>query len=69
MSLRKIISYTGLIVLILVGGVFGIRYQIKQSLYNDVNRYITTPSLKPTLQRTRAVRFDPSFYYIGKRPS
>ncbi len=69
MSFRKIISYTSLIVLILVGGFFGIRYQIKQSLYNDVNRYITTPSLKPTLQRTQAVRFDPSFYYTGKRPS
>jgi len=69
MPLRKKISFVVLIVLILVGGFFGIKYGNKWRLYRDVRHYINTSSLKPTLQRTRAVRFDPSFYYTGRRAS
>ncbi len=67
--LRKKISLFVLLILIAVWAVLGIKFYRQWSLHRDVSRYITTPSLKPTLQRIKAVRFDPSFYYQGKRPS
>ncbi len=67
--LRRKISLFVLLVLAAVWVFLGVKFYRQWSLHRDVSRYITTPSLKPTLQRIKAVRFDPSFYYQGKRPS
>lgn len=69
MSLPRKISLALFIILMASGVFFGVRFWKKLNLHQDVSRYMTTPSLKPALKRIKAVRFDPSFYYIGKRPS
>lgn len=69
MSVRKKIIFTLLFIFFLVAGFTGIKFWKKWRLQEDVQGYVNTPSLVPRLKRIKAVRMDPSFYYIGKRPS
>ncbi len=53
------------VIFLLAGGPARIRHWLA---FRHGSPYVHYPSLEPRLQRTIAVRFDPSFYYKGQRP-
>ncbi|MBS3819475.1 DUF2334 domain-containing protein [bacterium] len=66
---KRIILYGTGFFLILVGIYLGINLSRKIVTEAEIKKYARHPSLKPQMKKTIAVRFDPSFYYKGKRPS
>ncbi len=62
-------SLCWLVLLIPVMIFAGIRFWSQFTLQRDVARYTDGPVLRPQIQRTAAVRIDPSYYYNGRRPS
>ncbi|MDZ7859372.1 MAG: DUF2334 domain-containing protein [Candidatus Krumholzibacteriota bacterium] len=69
MRIRRRI-FIALFVIIAVSGVIIAFTSFEDwKLSRDVRSYVESPSIEPKLRRTMAVRFDPSFYYTGRRPS
>lgn len=66
---KRIILYGVGFCFILVGIYIGINLGERIVTKTEIERYARYPSLKPQMKKTIAVRFDPSFYYKGKRPS
>ena len=64
----KTFVYIAALLMLLLGVFFGLKRLSLWLEVRDVSRYTDYPSLIPEIQRTMAVRFDPSFYYKGERP-
>lgn len=64
----KTITYSIVLFLIFIGLFIGLKQLVLRTWVTSAHKYIHYPSLQPIIQRTIAVRFDPSFYYNGERP-
>lgn len=64
----KIFVCIAALLMLLLGAFFGLKRIALWIDMRDISRQTDYPSLVPEIQRTMAVRFDPSFYYKGERP-
>lgn len=65
---RRTVTRIIVLFLIFLGLFIGLKQLVLWIAGTSAHKYIHYPSLLPEIEKTVAVRFDPSFYYNGERP-